>query len=680
MLHKTPKTSSSAVTRASQSHDWLSLHQARRQVHISRPPVPAPLFQAPSSVPSTTPSALSPSQTGSNIAQASKPGLQRAGAQRAPTSARGPRVAMAAVADEKADITAVSDTGLPRSAVVGVLGGGQLGRMMALAAANLGVRMKCLDPAPDAPASWIASQRLGHFRDAQAIKDFASQEGVSVLTTEIEHIDADAVEEASKALGLEMEPTPQTIRLIQDKFAQKQYFQANNVPLPEFREIKCRGCMEATGEKFGFPFMLKIKRLAYDGRGNAVVKNAADIDSAVESLGGYETGLYAEKWAPFVKELAVMVVRSSNGSVVSYPVVETIHKDSICYVTEAPADAPAKHLEAAKAIAEKAIGCLEGAGIFGVEMFLCRDGTILLNEVAPRPHNSGHYTMDGCVTCQFENHTRAILGWPLGSTSLNCGTSIMLNILGEADDDEGVRIAHEKMAKAYKTPGAKVHWYGKDGMKKGRKVGHINVSGASREEARARLAMMDPGATEALKSTAAAMQEAFGEAVPAQPQVGIIMGSDSDLPTMKAALEVLREFGVEGEINIVSAHRTPELMMEYARTAHKRGIKVIIAGAGGAAHLPGMTAAMTPLPVIGVPVKPAGCSLDGVDALLSICQMPKGVPVATVAIGNAANAGLLAVRVLAAHDPSLLDKMLAYQDSMRDMVLAKGEALKKNGV
>ncbi|KAF5840607.1 eukaryotic-type phosphoribosylaminoimidazole carboxylase [Dunaliella salina] len=620
MLHNTPRTGSSVGARASShSQERLSLHQARRQVPISRLTVPASLFQAPSSVPSTTPSALSPSQN--SISQASKTGPLLASAQRAPLSGRTSRVAMATVADEKADITAVSDTGLPRSAVVGVLGGGQLGRMMALRAANLGVRMKCLDPAPDAPASWIASQRQGHFRDAQAIKDFASQEGVSVLTTEIEHIDADAVEEASKALGIEMEPTPHTIRLIQDKFAQKQYFQANGVPLPEFREIKCRGCMEATGEQFGFPFMLKIKRLAYDGRGNAVVKTAADIDSAVESLGG-----------------------SSNGSVMSYPVVETIHKDSICWVTEAPADAPTKHLEAAKAISEKAIGCLEGAGIFGVEMFLCRDGSILLNEVAPRPHNSGHYTMDGCVTCQFENHTRAILGWPLGDTSLNCNTSIMLNVLGEDDDDEGVRIAHEKMAKAYKTPGAKVHWYGKDGMKKGRKVGHINVSGSSKEEARARLAMLDPGATEALKSSAAAMQEAFAESVTAQPQVGIIMGSDSDLPTMKAALEVLREFGVEGEINIVSAHRTPELMMEYARTAHKRGIKAIIAGA---------------------------------DMILLFAL---DLQVATVAIGNAANAGLLAVRMLAGHDPAILKKMLAYQDSMRDVVLAKGEALKENGV
>lgn len=149
------------------------------------------------------------------------------------------------------------------------------------------------------------------------------------------------------------------------------------------------------------------------------------------------------------------------------------------------------------------------------------------------------------------------------------------------------------------------------------------------------------------------------------------MGSDSDLPTMKAAEDVLQQFGVPCELSIVSAHRTPERMMDYARSAHKRGLQVIIAGAGGAAHLPGMVAAMTPLPVIGVPVKPSGAYLDGMDALLSIVQMPKGVPVATVAIGNAANAGLLAVRILAGTDAALLAQMLEYQDGMRQMVLGK---------
>ncbi|MBE9054926.1 5-(carboxyamino)imidazole ribonucleotide mutase [Sphaerospermopsis sp. LEGE 08334] len=160
-------------------------------------------------------------------------------------------------------------------------------------------------------------------------------------------------------------------------------------------------------------------------------------------------------------------------------------------------------------------------------------------------------------------------------------------------------------------------------------------------------------------------------------EVGIIMGSDSDLPTMKDAIAVCEEFGIESEVAIVSAHRTPERMVEYAQTAHQRGIKVIIAGAGGAAHLPGMVASLTPLPVIGVPV--ATRNLQGVDSLYSIVQMPAGIPVATVAIGNSKNAGLLAVQILATHKPELLAKVQAYRQSLLDMVMDKQSKLAELG-
>ncbi|BAY96751.1 phosphoribosylaminoimidazole carboxylase catalytic subunit [Tolypothrix tenuis PCC 7101] len=161
------------------------------------------------------------------------------------------------------------------------------------------------------------------------------------------------------------------------------------------------------------------------------------------------------------------------------------------------------------------------------------------------------------------------------------------------------------------------------------------------------------------------------------PLVGIIMGSDSDLPTMKDAIAICEEFGVETEVAIVSAHRTPERMVQYAQTAHQRGIKVIIAGAGGAAHLPGMVAALTPLPVIGVPV--ATRNLQGVDSLYSIVQMPGGIPVATVAIGNAKNAGLLAVQILASHQPELLAKVQKYRQNLSESVMAKQAKLEKLG-
>ena len=161
------------------------------------------------------------------------------------------------------------------------------------------------------------------------------------------------------------------------------------------------------------------------------------------------------------------------------------------------------------------------------------------------------------------------------------------------------------------------------------------------------------------------------------PLIGIIMGSDSDLPTMQEAIVVCEEFGINCEIEIVSAHRTPDRMVDYAKTAHLRGLKVIIAGAGGAAHLPGMVASLTPLPVVGVPVQTK--ALNGVDSLYSIVQMPGGIPVATVAIGNAKNAGLLAIRMLANHDAELLNKMLTYQESLRSMVMTKQEKLNALG-
>eukprot|EP00887_Chlorella_sp_A99_P006268 scaffold3.g6268.t1 len=585
-------------------------------------------------------------------------------------------VQAAASAAEAPSDTQVTQTGLPRTAVVGVLGGGQLGKMLAQEAAKMGVRVKVLDPTPACPASPVAEQVVGSFRDAEAVRAFAA--GVDVLTVEIEHIDADA---AVAAAGVEVQPTPATLRIIQDKFVQKQHFAGAGVPLPAFQQVRCRGCAEGAGRAFGYPYMLKSRTLAYDGRGNAVVGSAEEIDAAVASLGGLEKGLYAEAWVPFVCELAVMVVRSRDGALASFPVVQTIHKDSILHTTEAPADVPPAVLASAAAAAQQAVGALQGAGVFGVEMFLLADGSVLLNEVAPRPHNSGHYTIEACPTSQFEAHLRAILGWPLGDTSLAVGSALMLNLLGEADGPEGTRLAHEAMGRAYAVPGAAVHWYGKADVVRQRKIGHVTVVGADAAQARARLAALDPRAAAAVEAADAAVAERLSPAASRGdgPRVGIIMGSDSDLATMKAAAEVLEEFGVPCEVTVVSAHRTPERMFEYARSAHRRGLQAIIAGAGGAAHLPGMVAAMTPLPVIGVPVKPPGYGLDGVDALLSIVQMPRGVPVATVAIGNAANAGLLAARILAAADPPLLRRMLDYQAGMTEAVLGKAARLEDKG-
>ena len=553
----------------------------------------------------------------------------------------------------------------------------------------MGIKIRVLDPTPACPASVAAAQTVGSFTDPACVAAFAASEGgIDILTAEIEHVDAAAMD-AVAAAGVDVEPTPSTLRLIQDKYAQKAHFAAAGVAVAPFSAVDSAADGEAAGRAHGYPFMLKSRRGAYDGKGNAVVRSAADLEAAAAALGGWRPGaLYAEAWAPFVTELAVMVARDRAGATVAFPVVETVHRDSICWVTEAPADVPEGVRAAAAAMAQAAVATLDGAGVFGCETFLLPDGSLLLNEVAPRPHNSGHYTIEACPTSQYEQHLRAVMGWPLGDASLAVGAAIMLNILGEADGQAGEVAAHARMASAYATPGASVHWYGKHSVAVGRKVGHITITAPSRGEARARLGQVDAGAAAALAATgrvatagvastssSPAVDEFGGTGAP----VAIIMGSDSDLSTMRLAAEALAELGVACDVTVVSAHRTPDRMLAFARTAPSRGVRVIIAGAGGAAHLPGMVASLTSLPVVGVPVIPAGARLDGVDALLSIVQMPAGVPVATVGVGAGRNAGLLAARILGASDPAIAARLVAHQQGMKEAVLAKAARLESVG-
>jgi phosphoribosylaminoimidazole carboxylase len=277
-----------------------------------------------------------------------------------------------------------------------------------------------------------------------------------------------------------------------------------------------------------------------------------------------------------------------------------------------------------------------------------------------RPHNSGHYTIEACEVDQFEMHLRAVLDLPCPPPRMKVGAAIMVNILGEHEMQSTV----QNVRKALPISGAGIHWYGKAESRKGRKMAHVTITAKDFTELKERVEMY--GLT----------KEQHGLITPG-PRVGIIMGSDSDLPTMQDAAKVLEQFSVTYELTVVSAHRTPSRMYSYAQSAAERGMQVIIAGAGGAAHLPGMTAALTSLPVIGVPIKTS--TLNGNDSLLSIVQMPKGVPVATVAIGNAANAGLLAVRILAAQDPELLKKMDKFMVDQENEVLDKASKLESIG-
>lgn len=557
---------------------------------------------------------------------------------------------------------------------MGILGGGQLGRMIVEAANRLNIKTVILD-APNSPAKQINATTEhvdGSFANPEHIEKVADK--CDVLTVEIEHVDVPTLKKLqSKHPNLKIYPSPETIGLIQDKFAQKQHLVANKIAVAESIPIDSASIesLAKAGDKLGFPYMLKARTMAYDGRGNFVVKGKESITEALKFLEGRP--LYAEKWAPFVKELAVMIVRSIDGRVFSYPTVETIHRDNICYVCYAPARVSDSVQLRAKLLAENAVRAFPGCGIFGVEMFYLENGELLINEIAPRPHNSGHYTIDACVTSQFEAHLRAVLDLPMpknfSSLSTTCTNAIMLNVLGENEKNKEL----EACQRALETPGASVYLYGKESRPK-RKMGHINMVASSMEECERRLAFITGETNEPVKiSVAQKMDVEFSD----KPVIGVIMGSDSDLPVMSKACAILEQFNVPFEVTIVSAHRTPQRMAKYAMEASERGLKAIIAGAGGAAHLPGMVAAMTPLPVIGVPVK--GSSLDGVDSLHSIVQMPRGVPVATVAINNSTNAALLAIRFLGAYESEFHSKLQEYALNQEKEVLEKAKKLENSG-
>lgn len=350
----------------------------------------------------------------------------------------------------------------------------------------------------------------------------------------------------------------------------------------------------------------------------------------------------------------------------SYPTVETVQEDSICKLTYAPArNVSEKINQQAQELARNAVAAFDGKGVFGVEMFLLEDNSLLLCELASRVHNSGHYTIEGCSISQFEAHLRAIVDLPIPQSSLKLREpTIMLNILGGSTPDSHLKLAEQALS----VPNASIHLYSKGDARPGRKMGHITVTAPSMHEAEASIQPL----IDFMDSQSSRPRRQAAPSKP-RPTIGVVMGSDSDLKTLVPGLKLLKNyFGIDPEVDITSAHRTPEYMAKYASSAASRGIKVIIAAAGGAAHLPGMAAAYTSLPVIGVPVK--GSVLDGVDSLHSIVQMPRGVPVATVGINNSINAALLAVRIVGAFDPELQRKVEQYAND------AKEENLNKKGV
>jgi phosphoribosylaminoimidazole carboxylase len=552
---------------------------------------------------------------------------------------------------------------------VGVLGGGQLGRMLIEAANRLNIQVNVLDAA-GSPAKQISAHDghiEGSFKDSAAVKRLA--ESSDVVTVEIEHVDTHMLEEVAGQVVVE--PSWKTLRTIKDKYAQKQYLKRHGVDVADSIDLEGKGVdgLKEVGSTYGYPYMLKSKTEAYDGKGNFVIKSEADFDAAFEALG--KRPLYAERWADFRMELAVMVVKTKDG-VLTFPTVETVHEESICKLTYAPPrNVSSEIAQKAQELAKKAIGAFEGKGVFGVEMFLLKDDNLLINEIAPRPHNSGHYTIEACPISQYDAHLRAIMDLPISQSQLRLREpSIMLNILGGKTPDSHVQVAR----KALESSNASIHLYGKGDARPGRKMGHITITAPTLAQAEREIQpLIDFVDAQKGKEVEKREEKETKE----QPLVAVIMGSDSDLPFLRAGCEILTKLNVQFTTRVTSAHRTPDWLREFSKGAAAEGLKVIIGAAGGAAHLPGMCASWTTLPVIGLPVKPS--IGDGWDSLVSMTNMPRGEPVATVGVNNSTNAALLAVRILGAHDLEVRERLRAWMEGNEKEVLRKDKALLEHG-
>ena len=363
---------------------------------------------------------------------------------------------------------------------IGIVGGGQLGKMMILEAKRLGFFVAIVDPTADCPAHSISDVHIvGGLDEAKAINELAKL--VDVITYESEHINTDALEALEKE-GHIIYPSVKSLQCIQNKFLQKQALKRSGLPVPKFEKVASVAEIKALADSdFGYPIMLKATTGGYDGKGNALIRSEAELESAFKALGGGSIELMAEAFVDFAKEISLIACRGVAGTKVLYPLAENIHKNSILDISIVPARVSERAIKKAEEITDKIMDVFEGVGIFCAELFLTAEEEIYVNEVAPRPHNSGHYTIEGCFASQFENHIRAIVGLPFGCTELISPT-VMVNLLGESDGEANLLGAEE----AYLHPNVKIHLYGKFASKTARKMGHFTVRDKSLEAALSR--------------------------------------------------------------------------------------------------------------------------------------------------------------------------------------------------
>jgi 5-(carboxyamino)imidazole ribonucleotide synthase len=361
---------------------------------------------------------------------------------------------------------------------LGIFGGGQLAQMLTQAAVSLGVETVIFERVADSPAGRLTQAEIVGAWDDPALLDlFASR--CDLVTLENEFVDA-AILAGLEARGLPVYPSAATLAVVQDKLLQKECAVAAGLRVPAFRRVESPDDLLAAADELGWPLLLKARRNGYDGYGNATVRSPGDVLPAWERLTRGGSPLLAEAFVPFSRELAVMVVRGRDGEARAYPVVETVQRQHICHLVRAPAPIAATEAAEAAALAVAVVEAVSGVGIFGVELFALEEGQILFNELAPRPHNSGHYTIEACVASQFENHLRAVLGWPLAPTEQRA-PAVMVNLLGRRAGPVGSSALRDALG----VPGAHLHLYGKRESRVGRKMGHVTALGATLAEAEA---------------------------------------------------------------------------------------------------------------------------------------------------------------------------------------------------
>lgn len=343
---------------------------------------------------------------------------------------------------------------------VGILGGGQLARMLALSGAPLGLRFRVLDTVADACAGQFAPLIVGDYRDTAALAAFSAQ--VDVATFDFENVPAESAQWLNERVPVF--PNPRALAVAQDRLAEKTLFRDLGIPVPAFADVPDRAALDAAVAAIGTPCILKTRRLGYDGKGQFRIKAPGDVDAAWDALGAQaaSVGLILEGFVKFERELSVVAVRGRDGSFRTWPLTENWHVDGVLSASLAPARADPALQARAVAHARSLAEALDYVGVFALELF-CRDGELLANELAPRVHNSGHWTIEGSETSQFENHLRAVLGLPLGDTRM-VGHACMLNWVGAMPDAAAV----------LREPGGHWHDYGKE-PRDGRKVGHATL-------------------------------------------------------------------------------------------------------------------------------------------------------------------------------------------------------------